>query len=720
MALRTRTMKTKKGILLTLLSIVILVLMVGELTTYVLLDTNYSQLAMQSASSYASGGFESTVSLGVQGYLQAALPQALGILAADQPKTQVAEFDGRSSYLTVANSNTVSPASQVSMFAWVRPLSQQSALAQKQGSYGMGIGTAGLAPGQFAGYVTGASGTCGSYPFALSPGTWYSVGFTFNGTAIDDFVDGQLYCTVLYTGSVPVSSSQLAFGGPSDSDGYVYGSLADVQLYSSSVSGMGASMIYQRGVGGAPLQANSLVGWWPLAGNVLDSSGSGNNGAPTGIAYNGIAANATSSAAIRGLLFTGSLFGAATNMTGNTLQQYIGALQAAAASQQLSLTLSNASLDVYSSGAYSIGAAYTATATVQSVSSNFTFPVRATATAQTAPSQNYLSAAPDLLFWTSSVAPAPPASTLLLSSSYVPVTLTAAAATPAPFQQMVAFNPTTYGSLENANLGNIRFYQGSTELHSWCESGCTSSSGNAVFWVKLPGGLPSGASIIDMYFTSAGNYDSYAGEAPQLSTTYAQHDNGASVFTFYDNFVGPTLNSAWSTSGCSSCYTASNGLTLNPAGITGAAFTLTGSYALPQAVDAYQHYVTGGSAAYLGASLSNLQTSVSTTTVSTGAAQWISQSTGHQLLYYPSGNYIFNTATNNYSTPQVTTLTESASLAEAYENYANGESEAATYSSPEYAGVMTYANADLFVQWFRIRAYPPNNIMPTVSFGPVQ
>ena len=115
---------------------------------------------------------------------------------------------------------------------------------------------------------------------------------------------------------------------------------------------------------------------------------------------------------------------------------------------------------------------------------------------------------------------------------------------------MVYFNPlsTTYNSFERADLGNLRFYQGGVELNSWCESGCNSiTSTNAVFWLKLTNTIGAGATnVVDVVFGSLSTgYDGpsgYAGEAPQLSPSYAQYDNGASVFSFYDNFAGGTVN----------------------------------------------------------------------------------------------------------------------------------------------------------------------------------
>ena len=112
------------------------------------------------------------------------------------------------------------------------------------------------------------------------------------------------------------------------------------------------------------------------------------------------------------------------------------------------------------------------------------------------------------------------------------------------FQQLITFNAVPYQQIETDNLGNIRFYEGNTELYSWCESGCTSSATNATFWVKIPDGIPAQTTItIKITFEPSANsiinYDGvYAGEAPQLSPTYAEYDNGANVFGFYDNFVG--------------------------------------------------------------------------------------------------------------------------------------------------------------------------------------
>ena len=140
---------------------------------------------------------------------------------------------------------------------------------------------------------------------------------------------------------------------------------------------------------------------------------------------------------------------------------------------------------------------------------------------------------------------------------YSNVVVTSPVTVPAPFQLMLTFNPTSngYSNAESPDLGNLRFYYGSSELYSWCESGCSSASSSATFWVTLTNQITAGQNnIITMYFLPAEGsvcpsctYDTeydgvYAGEAPQLSSTYGQYDNGQNVFSFYDNFAGNALN----------------------------------------------------------------------------------------------------------------------------------------------------------------------------------
>jgi len=144
-----------------------------------------------------------------------------------------------------------------------------------------------------------------------------------------------------------------------------------------------------------------------------------------------------------------------------------------------------------------------------------------------------------LNFWTAATA-----------YSYVPITLTnsQSAATPNPLQVKVTWNPTTYSGYEGSSLGNIRFCTTtscSTMLYAWLESctlTCTTAATSASAWVKLTSPIAGSGGTLTIYMvfmTQATPFDgNYWGEAPTLSATYGQYDNGAKVFSFYDNFAG--------------------------------------------------------------------------------------------------------------------------------------------------------------------------------------
>ncbi|MCL4362085.1 DUF2341 domain-containing protein, partial [Candidatus Parvarchaeota archaeon] len=119
-------------------------------------------------------------------------------------------------------------------------------------------------------------------------------------------------------------------------------------------------------------------------------------------------------------------------------------------------------------------------------------------------------------------------------------------ATPNPFQQEVVINASRYSALEAPNLDNIEFfYSNGTIIPSWLESG-NSSSENATYWLKV-GSIPANSSINAYIGFASTNLNLFngktVGEAPQLSPTYAEYDDGADVFNVYSNFAGTSLPS---------------------------------------------------------------------------------------------------------------------------------------------------------------------------------
>ena len=138
----------------------------------------------------------------------------------------------------------------------------------------------------------------------------------------------------------------------------------------------------------------------------------------------------------------------------------------------------------------------------------------------------------------------------------VPITLTNSqnTATPDSFEQMVTVNSSLFASLEMSDLDNIQFTVGSpaptgTILQAWIESGNSSSDTNTVYWVNLANNVvpANGTLIIYMNFMGSSQLSTTGptGVAPDISTTYAQYDNGGLVFphvyTRWGGLTGGTL-----------------------------------------------------------------------------------------------------------------------------------------------------------------------------------
>ena len=64
-----------------------------------------------------------------------------------------------------------------------------------------------------------------------------------------------------------------------------YGSIADVQVYNTSLSSNEILFLYREGIGGEPINLPYLVGWWPLNGNANDYSGNENSGVNSNVIY---------------------------------------------------------------------------------------------------------------------------------------------------------------------------------------------------------------------------------------------------------------------------------------------------------------------------------------------------------------------------------------------------------------------------------------------------
>ena len=169
--------------------------------------------------------------------------------------------------------------------------------------------------------------------------------------------------------------------------------------------------------------------------------------------------------------------------------------------------------------------------------------------------------------------------------------------TPTPFQQMITVDSTLYGSYAASNLQNIEFFDSTgAVIPSWLESGNSNSSTNTIYWLKLANGIAANSNVtIYMGFATIETnfFDSQlVGEAPTLSPTYGQYDNGANVFNVYADFGGPTMPKDWSLAGSATFIPTTGIKTVN------GTYNQVGSVACSKSI--YQDMVIDASTFYSG------------------------------------------------------------------------------------------------------------------------
>jgi hypothetical protein len=338
--------------------------------------------------------------------------------------------------------------------------------------------------------------------------------------------------------------------------------------------------------------------------------------------------------------------------------------------------------------------------------------------------------------------------------SYVPITITNAqsSATPSTFQEKITWNPSSYTSYEASDLGNIRFYNDSaftTPLYAWLET-CTPSLSNtatsATAWIKLTSSITQngGTKTIYMAFLSTTtSFDgNYWGDAPNLSGTYGAYDNGANVFNAYFNGNTPT-----------SSFSVYSGYTLVKAtGISGPGATTINAieatgYNGKNAVFSFNTPLSN-TALIAESSFSSVAQGTDTGAIglvnsaaASSVTNAISADIGYSSAYFDQDYMSSGTVTNNVN-PQGTstsswlyaTLTYTGSAASSWSAYIAPQLYSPTggYSgtvsnnplssaSNLYLGQISTTSSsysmNIYYNFVRARAYPPSNVMPSVSFG---
>ena len=309
---------------------------------------------------------------------------------------------------------------------------------------------------------------------------------------------------------------------------------------------------------------------------------------------------------------------------------------------------------------------------------------------------------------------------------YYPVYInnTQTSATPAPFQQMITANLSTMSNIIYASDGsfsNMEFYYPSNNsiIPSWIES---NSSGNLTIWLNISAGIAASTNeTVDMGLSNSTTNmlnNSTNGEAPQLSSTYAEYDDGASVFPNYWNFAGTTLPTSLSTDISGGTITVNNSVSFSQSATTDYTLIQTTSTIIePQVVDAYIPSQSSGTGFRIYESLTN------NVGESSGTYGWGWQGGTQYLLYGGSGlasEAVASFPTDVWSFVWSATGSQSGSLA--YGSTLSTSNTSATIANYYLVIGLFYdvGSGTVNMQWLRTRAYPPSGVMPSVTFGSVQ
>ena len=312
---------------------------------------------------------------------------------------------------------------------------------------------------------------------------------------------------------------------------------------------------------------------------------------------------------------------------------------------------------------------------------------------------------------------------------YIPLNIsnTQTIATPAPFQQLINISYSNYSSYANLSNGydfqNVEFFNDTNGkiIDSWLEN---YTSKYALFWIKLPNGIPANTTISDIAVGFGQKNISLlnnvtTGEAPQLSSTYAEYDDGANVFINYWNFAGTSLPSGWTGSG----YTQDNGISISS---TGAINYTAVAYSANVTLDIYGDIVYSSSPGQYAWGVYGFGGPTGGNVFGTANSNHVLGGTPGE--YYAYGYYEDSTDSSSfYYTSKISNIYEvqSIALTGTTDSYYLGYSKLANSYTQEnskknyirfYTGGSN-AEDTINMYWLRIRAYPPNGVMPKVLFS---
>ncbi len=194
----------------------------------------------------------------------------------------VAEFNGAGSYINITGSPALTSGAAYTVVLWIHSASQTGVFYSTWDTNANGYQLSSHSGD--ASFGSGSSGDEYSNTI-VTDGKWHQVAGVFNSSGLGSiYVDGVKVLSA--STSNTISSQNVQIGRQSGATPYYYNvSIANVQVYNTSLSSNAIAALYTEGIGGAPVALPWLAGWWPLNGNANDYSGNNNNGVASGVAY---------------------------------------------------------------------------------------------------------------------------------------------------------------------------------------------------------------------------------------------------------------------------------------------------------------------------------------------------------------------------------------------------------------------------------------------------
>ncbi len=295
------------------------------------------------------------------------------------------------------------------------------------------------------------------------------------------------------------------------------------------------------------------------------------------------------------------------------------------------------------------------------------------------------------------------------------------------FQQRVNVPSSVFTGYANTASGtafqNVEFfYANGTVIPSWLEN---YTSSNALYWIKLPSVPVETSFTVYLGFasTSTNLFNTVNdGEAPQLSSTYAEYDDGVNVFNNYWNFAGTSLPSGW-TAGSGITATVNNKLTITSSALNVGFLYEGAQVSTPFIWEAYGEGTTTTSGAInLGLVFTNVLSALSNSNAQGLGGPWL-WGTSSFVWEGLHSDTNFELSASGLPAPAlntwyVLTLASDGTNGYWYANY-NLLTSASTASGSNYVGFWVDTSDTQVYYWARVRAYPPNGVMPSVTFGSV-